>query len=191
MVLIVLLGLVVFLIIVAVAVFLWFVSTQRELVNLDEKCKNALSQIKVQLNSRWDALLALAKSASAYAKHESETLIKTIQSRQTTEVRTAGDVNQQQTAFNEVLGRLMAVREAYPELKASDLFEKTMDGVKEYEENVRMSRMIYNDTATRMNRYVRQWPSSFVANMLHFDVKEYLNVDDQKKESMPDLFPES
>ena len=145
----------------------------------------------MQLNSRWDALLALAKSASAYAKHESETLIKTIQSRQTTEVRTAGDVNQQQTAFNEVLGRLMAVREAYPELKASDLFEKTMDGVKEYEENVRMSRMIYNDTATRMNRYVRQWPSSFVANMLHFDVKEYLNVDDQKKESMPDLFPES
>lgn len=191
MVLIVLLGLVVFLIIVAVAVFWWFVSTQRELVNLDEKCNNALSQIKVQLNSRWDALLALAKSASAYAKHESETLIKTIQSRQTTEVRTAGDVNQQQTAFNEVLGRLMAVREAYPELKASDLFEKTMDGVKEYEENVRMSRMIYNDTATRMNRYVRQWPSSFVANMLHFDVKEYLNVDDQKKESMPDLFPES
>ena len=191
MVLIVLLGLVGFLIIVAVAVFLWFVSTQRELVNLDEKCNNALSQIKVQLNSRWDALLALAKSASAYAKHESETLIKTIQSRQTTEVRTAGDVNQQQTAFNEVLGRLMAVREAYPELKASDLFEKTMDGVKEYEENVRMSRMIYNDTATRMNRYVRQWPSSFVANMLHFDVKEYLNVDDQKKESMPDLFPES
>lgn len=191
MVLIVLLGLVVFLIIVAVAVFLWFVSTQRELVNLDEKCNNALSQIKVQLNSRWDALLALAKSASVYAKHESETLIKTIQSRQTTEVRTAGDVNQQQTAFNEVLGRLMAVREAYPELKASDLFEKTMDGVKEYEENVRMSRMIYNDTATRMNRYVRQWPSSFVANMLHFDVKEYLNVDDQKKESMPDLFPES
>jgi LemA protein len=191
MVLIVLLGLVVLLIIVAVAVFLWFVSTQRELVNLDEKCNNALSQIKVQLNSRWDALLALAKSASAYAKHESETLIKTIQSRQTTEVRTAGDVNQQQTAFNDVLGRLMAVREAYPELKASDLFEKTMDGVKEYEENVRMSRMIYNDTATRMNRYVRQWPSSFVANMLHFDVKEYLNVDDQKKESMPDLFPES
>lgn len=191
MVLLVLLGLVVFLIIVAVAVFLWFVSTQRELVNLDEKCNNALSQIKVQLNSRWDALLALAKSASAYAKHESETLIKTIQSRQTTEVRTAGDVNQQQTAFNEVLGRLMAVREAYPELKASDLFEKTMDGVKEYEENVRMSRMIYNDTATRMNRYVRQWPSSFVANMLHFDVKEYLNVDDQKKESMPDIFPES
>ena len=191
MVLLVLLGLVVFLIIVAVAVFLWFVSTQRELVNLDEKCNNALSQIKVQLNSRWDALLALAKSASAYARHESETLIKTIQSRQTTEVRTAGDVNQQQTAFNEVLGRLMAVREAYPELKASDLFEKTMDGVKEYEENVRMSRMIYNDTATRMNRYVRQWPSSFVANMLHFDVKEYLNVDDQKKESMPDLFPES
>jgi LemA protein len=61
--------------------------------------------------------------------------------------------------------------------------------VKGYEENVRLSRMVYNDTATRMNRAVRQWPSSFVASMLHFGQREYLTVDDQQKKSMPDLFP--
>ena len=54
----------------------YFVSTQRELVNLDEMCKNALSQIEVQLNSRFDAVVALAKTAAQYAKHESDTIIQ-------------------------------------------------------------------------------------------------------------------
>ena len=173
---------------VVVAVILWFFSTQRELVNLDEKCSNALSQIQVQMNSRWDALLAVAKAATAYAKHESETLIKTIEGRRGVEMRSAADVNQQQSAFTEVLGKLMAVHEAYPDLKASDLFKETMAQIKGFEENVRMSRMIYNDTATRMNRYVRQWPSSFVASRLHFGLKDYLKIDDEKKRDMPELF---
>ena len=173
---------------VVVTVILWFVSTQRELVNLDEKCSNALSQIQVQMNSRWDALLAVAKAATAYAKHESETLIKTIEGRRGVEMRSAADVNQQQSAFTEVLGKLMAVHEAYPDLKASDLFKETMAQIKGFEENVRMSRMIYNDTATRMNRYVRQWPSSFVASHLHFGLKDYLKIDDEKKRDMPELF---
>ena len=180
--------LLVVLLIVAGVVFYWFISTQRELVNLDEKSSNALSQIEVQMNSRWDALLALAKAASSYAKHESETLIKTIEGRRGMEVRTADDVNQQQSAFTEVMGKLMAVHEAYPDLKASGLYEKTMNSIEKFEENVRMARMIYNDTATRMNRYVRQWPSSFVANYLHFGVKEYLKIDDQKKKDMPNIF---
>ena len=173
---------------VVVAVILWFVSTQRELVNLDEKCSNALSQIEVQMNSRWDALLAVAKAATAYAKHESETLIKTIEGRRGMEVRSAADVNQQQSAFTEVLGKLMAVHEAYPDLKASGLFKEAMDHIGKFEENVRISRMIYNDSATRMNRYVRQWPSSFVANHLHFGLKEYLKIDNEKKRDMPNMF---
>ena len=187
MILIICLGLIVLLVIVAAAVVMWFISTQRELVNLDEKCSNALSQIEVQMNSRWDALLALAKAASAYAKHESETLIKAIQLRRGTEVRSADDVNQQQSAFTEVMGRLMAVHEEYPDLKASELYGKSMDGIREFEDNVRMARMIYNDTATRMNRYVRQWPSSIVASMLHFDQKDYLKVDSEEKKQYPDL----
>ncbi len=179
--------LVALLVIVAVVV-LWFISTQRELVNLDEKCSNALSQIEVQMNSRWDALLALAKAAATYSKHESETLIKTIEGRRGVELRSANDVNQQQSAFAEVMGKLMAVHEAYPDLKASALYEKAMAGIESFEDNVRMARMIYNDCATRMNRYVRQWPSSLVASSLHFSVKEYLKIDDQKKRDMPDMF---
>ena len=175
------------LIVLVVIIIIYFISTQRSLVNLDEMCKNALSQIEVQLNSRWDALLGLAQVASKYAKHESETLIGVIQQRRGENVNTPEAVNEQQSALRQVMGQLMAIREDYPELKADNLFIEVQDGVKQYEENVRMSRMIYNDTATKMNRMVRQWPSSIVASMLHFDVKEYLKTDEEQKKSYPNL----
>ena len=178
---------IIIIIVLAVIIIGYFISTQRSLVNLDEMCKNALSQIEVQLNSRWDALLGLAQVASKYAQHESETLIGVIKQRRGEIVNTPEAVNEQQSALRQVMGQLMAIRESYPELKADNLFNEVQDGVKEYEENVRMSRMVYNDTATRMNRMVRQWPSSIVASMLHFDIKEYLKVDEEQKKSYPNL----
>ena len=174
--------------IIVLGVLFYVFNTQRELVRLDELCKNAFSQIAVQLNSRWDAVLALAKMAAQYSKHESETIIKTIQARRMDgQVKTAAEANEQQGAFAQVLGRLIAVGEAYPELKANEHYSKTMDGINDYEEKVRQSRMVYNDTATKMNRMVRQWPSSIVASMLHFNEREYLTVDEEKKSAYPNL----
>ena len=177
-------------IVLAVIVIGYFISTQRALVNLDELCKNALSQIEVQLNSRFDAVVALAKAAAQYAKHESDTIIETIQARGGNSGATANTpaaINAQTDLLGQMMGRLNVVFERYPELKASDLYKETQLGMKQYEENVRMSRMIYNDTATKMNRMVRQWPSSIVASMLHFDQKDYLKVDDEQKKSYPNL----
>ena len=171
----------------------YFISTQRSLVNLDELCKNALSQIEVQLNSRFDAVIALAKTAAKYAEHESDTIIKTIQARGgnsgtiPANGTSAAAINQQADLLGQMMGRLNVVFERYPELKASELYLEAQQGQKQYEENVRMSRMVYNDTATKMNRMVRQWPSSIVASILHFDVKDYLKVDDEKKKNYPDL----
>ena len=171
-------------IVLAVIVIGYFISTQRALVNLDELCKNALSQIEVQLNSRFDAVVALAKAAAQYAKHESDTIIETVQARGGNSGATANTpaaINAQTDLLGQMMGRLNVVFERYPELKASDLYKEAQLGMKQYEENVRMSRMIYNDTATKMNRMVRQWPSSIVASMLHFDQKDYLKVDDEQK----------
>ena len=174
----------------AVIVISYFISTQRSLVNLDELCKNALSQIEVQLNSRFDAVIALAKTAAKYAKHESETIIQTAQARggnSGAPATTAEAINQQSSLLGQLMGRLNVVFERYPELKASELYENAQKGQREYEEHVRMSRMVYNDTATKMNRMVRQWPSSIVASLLHFDMKDYLKIDDEKKKNYPDL----
>ena len=177
-------------IVLTVIVISYFISTQRSLVNLDELCKNALSQIEVQLNSRFDAVIALAKTAAKYAKHESETIIQTAQARggnSGAPATTAEAINQQSSLLGQLMGRLNVVFERYPELKASDLYENAQKGQREYEEHVRMSRMVYNDTATMMNRMVRQWPSSIVASLLHFDIKDYLKIDDEKKKNYPDL----
>ena len=180
-------------IVLAVIVIGYFISTQRALVNLDELCKNALSQIEVQLNSRFDAVVALAKTAAKYAEHESDTIIKTIEARGgnsgtiPANGTSAAAINQQADLLGQMMGRLNVVFERYPELKASELYVKAQEGQKQYEENVRMSRMVYNDTATKMNRMVRQWPSSIVASMLNFGQKDYLKVDDEKKKDYPDL----
>ena len=177
-------------IIVALALIVigYFISTQRTLVNLDEMCKNALSQIEVQLNSRFDAVIALAKTAAKYAAHESETIIQTVQARGGNALaNTPAAINQQADLLGQMMSRLNVVVEQYPELKASDLYLKAQEGQTEYEEKVRISRMVYNDTATKMNRMVRQWPSSFVAQMLHFDVKDYLKVDNEQKKEYPNL----
>ena len=133
-------------VVLAVMVVGYIITTQRELVHLDELCKNATSQISVQLNSRWDAITALANN--------------TISERRIGNVTTAEQINEQQGTISQVLGRLIAIGEAYPELKANTLYQEAMDGMRDYEEKVRMSRMVYNDTATKMNRMVRQWPSS-------------------------------
>ena len=185
----------VLIVVVALVVLIigYFISTQRSLVNLDELCKNALSQIEVQLNSRFDAVIALAKTAAKYAEHESDTIIKTIQARGgnsgtiPANGTSAAAINQQADLLGQMMGRLNVVFERYPELKASELYLEAQQGQKQYEENVRMSRMVYNDTATKMNRMVRQWPSSIVASILHFDLMDYLKVDDEKKRSYPDL----
>ena len=178
----------VLLVVIALVVIVggYFISTQRSLVNLDELCKNALSQIEVQLNSRFDAVIALAKTAAQYAKHESETIIQAVQARGNLPA-TPESINQQSDLLTQMMGRLNVVFERYPELKASDLYREAQEGMKQYEENVRMSRMIYNDTATKMNRMVRQWPSSIVASMLHFDQKDYLKVDSEEKKQYPNL----
>ena len=182
------------LVIIALVVIVggYFISTQRSLVNLDELCKNALSQIEVQLNSRFDAVIALAKTAAQYAKHESETIIQAVQARggnlsNGNLPATPESINQQSDLLTQMMGRLNVVFERYPELKASDLYKEAQQGMKQYEENVRMSRMIYNDTATKMNRMVRQWPSSIVASLLHFGLKDYLKTDSEEKKQYPNL----
>ena len=177
-------------IIVAIVVIGYFISTQRTLVNLDELCKNALSQIEVQLNSRFDAVIALAKTAAQYAKHESETIIQAVQARggnSGAAANTPAAINEQANLLGQMMSRLNVVFERYPELKASELYKDAQEGMKQYEENVRMSRMVYNDTATKMNRMVRQWPSSIVASILHFDIKDYLKVDSEEKKQYPNL----
>lgn len=176
-------------IIVIIGVFiLWIISTQRKLVVLDENINNAMSQIGVQLSSRFDALTSLLDLTKGYAKHESETIIETIQSRRSviTAKSTPDDVQRQEGIISEALGRINMVAERYPELKANETYIKTMDAVQTFENMVRTSRLIYNDSVTKLNRQIRMFPVSLIASTLGFQQREYL-VEQADKANMPSM----
>ena len=173
-------------IIIAVLV-LWFIRCQRELVKLEEICKNGLSQIGVQQASRWDALTALAELTKSYSEYEFNTLQQVIAQRKAiTGASTSADANAQESLLSNAMSRIVAVAEQYPQLKASETYTKTMDSVNTYENQVRMSRMVYNDSVTSFNRIVRQFPSNVVAGILGYAAKEYL-VENQGKDQMPSM----
>ena len=130
-----------------VVIFIYIFLTQRKFVALEEKMKNAFSQINVQMKSRWDA------------------------------VTNPGELAESEASLRSVVGRLNVVAEQYPQLGANTVFVKTMGDIKDYEEKVRLSRMVYNDCVTKMNMMARQWPSSMVAAMLHFSTHELLPED--------------
>lgn len=172
--------------ILAIVLIAYIIKTQRLFVSLGEFCDNALSQIGVQQQSRWDALTQIAKAAKAYAVHESETLEAVIGARNPGTPRTAQDVIKDDNQFMEAMSRLSVVVEQYPQLKADSLYIKAMDSIEKYEENVRRSRMVYNDTVTKWNRLVKQIPSNFVASIFGFAERLYLETN-QATAAMPDL----
>ena len=166
---------------------LWVISVQRKLVKQEEICKNGLSQIGVQQSARWDALKALAELTKGYSDHEYKTLNDVIaQRRPITAESSSAEANAQEKLFNQALSSLNVVLERYPELKANESFNKTMDSVNTYTNQVRMSQMVYNDSVTNYNRLIRQFPDSIVASMFHFNQRDYLQVSEGKEE-MPSM----
>ncbi len=172
---------------IAVLLVLWGISIQRQLVSLDESCKNSMSQIGVQQASRWDALTALAELVKSYNEHEYNTLKEVIAQRGSiTGKSSAAEANAQENMITDALNHIIAIAEQYPELKANENYAKAMDSVNTYENQVRMSRMVYNDSVTKYNRQVREFPGSIVAGILHFSEREYLETEKAKTE-MPSM----
>ncbi len=176
------------LIVVIALLVLWVISVQNSLVKNDEFCNNALKQINVQQISRYDALQALIKLTREYSSYEADTLQKIVEARKITSSPspTAEQINENEKALQEIGAKLIAVAEAYPDLKASQNYQQTMKDIKDYEENVRLARMTYNDTVTRYNQQVRSFPVSIVAGILGFAKRDYL-ADDVSKKDYPTI----
>lgn len=159
-----------------VLIAIWIISTQRKLVGLDEKVNNAMNQIGVQFSSRFDALVALLELTKGYARHESNILIEIVKSRRSviSAKSTPDDVVGQERAISEVLGRITTVVEQYPELKENQNYLKAMDALEIYENMIRTSCLIYNESVNKLNREVRMFPVSMVAGILGFRKKDYV-----------------
>lgn len=166
---------VIIIIAIVVLAVLWVTSVQRKLVAKDELCQNSMSQIGVQQQSRWDAITALVDLVRSYNEHEYNTLKDVISMRrQINGASSPAEADAQETAITGALKQINVVAEQYPELKANENYAKLMDNVNQYENQVRVSRMVYNDTVTKFNSCVRQFPDSIVAGFLHFPARQYL-----------------
>lgn len=173
--------------IIVLVIILWVISTQRSLVRLDENINNAMSQIGVQLSSRWDALTSLLDLTKGYAAHEYKTITDTIKTRRSiTRDSSPEEVQEQESMIVEAMGKIMAIAESYPDLKANTTYIKTMDSVNLYENMVRSSRLIYNDSVTKLNRSIRMFPQSIIAGILGFTQRAYLEAVGEK-EDMPSM----
>ena len=162
--------------IIAALLVLWGISVQNKLVQADELCNNALKQINVQQVSRYDALQA--------ASYEAETLEKVIAQRKISASAnpTVEEINANEKTLQEVSAKLIAIAEQYPDLKANQNYQQAMQDIKQYEENVRLARMTFNDTVTKFNNQVRMFPGSVVAGILGFAKRDYLAEDESKKD---------
>ena len=179
--------LIIILVVLAILV-IWVIGVQNRLVKSDEFCNNALKQINVQQISRFDALKALIKLTREYASYEADTLEKIVAERKivSSPNPTAADINANEQALAAIGAKLIAVAEAYPDLKASANYQQTMKDIKDYEENVRLARMTFNDSVTRYNQQVRMFPTSLAAGILGFAKRDYL-ADDVSKKDYPEI----
>jgi len=174
-------GIIVLVIIVCMAIYV--MKTYNSFIALGERVRNGKAQIAAQIESRLDAVKNLIGATKQYEKYESETLEKIVRQRAPiAEDSSMEEMEQENDALNNIVGRLIAISESYPELKANEIYGKTMDSIDHYENNVRQARMIYNDVVTKFNRMVRMFPSNMIASAFHFTQKEYFKGTDDKQD---------
>ena len=161
---------------------IWVVLVQRRLVAMDENINNAMSQIGVQISSRFDALIAVLDITKEYAAEESWTLIDTIKPLRCviTAQSTPDDVVVQNGVISEALNRVTMIVEQYPELKTNKNYIKYMNAVDSYEKMMRTSRPIYNDSVSKLNRELRMFPTSLVGGIFGFGQRKCMETMQEK-----------
>jgi len=177
------LGLIIIILIILVIFIIWTISIYNSFITLRERVANAKAQIAAQIESRWDAVSNLISATKQYAKHESEVLENITEKRASLgRDSSMEEIEENDTQLNNVVGRLIAISESYPDLKASEVYQTSMKSVNKFEDNVRHSRMIYNDVVTRFNRRLKQFPTNIIGNMFNFKEQTYFEQTEAKAE---------
>lgn len=179
---------------ISLAIVLWAIGIYNKLVRAELAVESAWADIDTILKQRFDMIPNLVEIVKGYASHESETLTKVI------EVRSkAGEMNidiknataEQMAAFQasqgelgQMLGKLFALSESYPDLKANENFLKLQGELSELEEKINMARRFYNGTVKIFNELMRVFPGNIVAKVFGFTEKQFFEADEDEKENV-------
>jgi len=165
----------------AVALILLFaVGTYNALVRLRQHVRESWSAIDTELKRRYDLIPNLVETVKGYATHERETLDAVIQAR-TRAVASTGSPGEQAAAENplvQALGRLFAVAEAYPDLKANQNFVELQRQLQDTEDRIQAARRFYNANVRELNTRVEVFPSNLIASTFGFQQEEFFEIEE-------------
>jgi len=169
---------------IAVVGALLLVTFYNRLVRLRNRVGNAWSQVDVQLRRRYDLIPNLVETVKGYASHERGTFEEVTRAR--THAQEAQGVQQQAEAENALtaaIGRLFAVAEAYPELRASENFRQLQAQLEDTEDKIRVARQIYNDTVLSYENARQTVPTNVVAGMFGFEPRPFFEIEEAAREA--------
>lgn len=191
-------ALLIFLGILAVVVF-WAIGIYNRLVNERNRVRNAFAQIDVQLTRRYDLIPNLIEAVKGYMKHERETLEAVIQARNgavsSLEAAKADPANAaamkklgvSEGALSSALGRLFALSESYPDLKANQNMIQFQEELTSTENKVAFSRQAFNDAVLGYNNSAENFPNNLIAGFFSFALASFLEIESEEKRDVPNV----
>jgi LemA protein len=172
--------------IVALGLATYFILTYNRLAGLFVRADNAWSDIDVQLRKRWDLVPRLVETVGGYARHERETLDEVTSARAgAAGAAGTGERAGAESRLNAGFARLMALAEAYPDLKADQLFRSLHDQLIDVEDDLESARRYYNAVVRDYNTAVAQFPSSLVAAATGKRAREFFQITDLEAAGVP------
>jgi LemA protein len=166
----------------------WLIGRYNVMVTMEENVENAWGQVENQYQRRMDLIPNLVSTVKGYATHEQSTYTAVMEARAKATQITVDPSNatpEQLAAYqnaqgelSQALGRLLAVAENYPELKANENFKQLMDQLEGTENRITFARNTFNDTAKEYNTFIRRFPANIVASMFGFQYKPYFKAEE-------------
>ncbi len=188
----------IFLAIVAAVVF-YAIGIYNRLVNERNRVRNGFAQIDVQLTRRHDLIPNLVEAVKGYMKHERETLEAVIKARNAaasaldaakldpSNAAAIQQLGQQEGILGNVLGRLFALSEAYPDLKANENMMQFQEELTTTENKVAFARQAFNDFVMGYNNTVENFPNNIIAGMFSFQLASFLEIESEEKRDVPEV----
>lgn len=169
---------------ILVLIIIGLIISYNSLVNGRQKVENSWGQINVQLKMRADLIPNLVQTVSGYAKHEKETFTAVIEARN--KFMTSGTIDTAMSSSSELtglMGKIFAIAEQYPQLKADQNFLNMQNQLNEVEQKISMYRQFYNDMVMMYNRMVVTFPRNIFAGIFGFKEIPYFQVDASERKA--------
>ena len=172
---------------ILVLVVLWAIGGYNGMVKMDEQVQNSWANVETQYQRRADLIPNLVSTVKGYAKHEQQTLEEVVKARsEATQLKVDAEnltpeklaaFQKAQSGVSSALGRLLAVAENYPDLKANQNFLELQSQLEGTENRITVARKDFNDTAKSYNQAIRQFPKNILAGLFGFEKKSYFEAE--------------